>query len=80
MAFKENLNASVYVNVLLISCMCFLFSEVMDQMFLKVRGPVQGSFRSPMLGIASVFVHVDSRPGSGGGGGVPPRFFYSMLI
>ena len=79
MAFKENLNASIYVNVLPISCMCFLFSEVMDQIILIVRGPVQGSFRSHTLGIASVFVHVDSRPGSGGGV-YPLGFFYSMLI
>ena len=43
---------------------CFRFSEVMDQMFLTVRGAVQGSFRA-MLGIASVFDHVVLRPGWG---------------
>ena len=42
----------------------FLFSEVMDQMFLTVRGAVQGSFRAT-LGVASVFVHVVLRPGWG---------------
>ena len=36
---------------------CFRFSEVMDQMFLTVRGAVQGSFRDT-LGVASVFVLV----------------------
>ena len=36
---------------------CFRFSEVMYQMFLTVRGAVQGSFRA-MLDAASVFVHV----------------------
>ena len=40
----------------------FRFSEVMDQMFLKVRGAVQGSFRAK-LGVAFVFVHVVLRPG-----------------
>ena len=35
----------------------FRFSEVMEQMFLTVRGAVQGSFRVT-LGVASVFVHV----------------------
>ena len=53
MAFQENLNASI--------CM-FSFSEVMDQMFLTVRGVVQGSFMAT-LGVASVFVHVVLRPG-----------------
>ena len=43
---------------------CFRFSEVMDQMFLTVRGAVQGSFRAT-LGVASVFVHVVLRPGWG---------------
>ena len=37
---------------------CFRFSEVMDQMFLTVRGVVQGSFMAT-LGVASVFVHQD---------------------
>ena len=37
---------------------CFCFSEVMDQMFLTVRGAVQGSFKAT-FGIASV--HVVSR-------------------
>ena len=40
----------------------FRFSEVMDQMFLTVRGVVQGSFMAT-LGVASVFVHVVLRPG-----------------
>ena len=43
---------------------CFRFSEVMEQMFLTVRGAVQGSFRVT-LGVASVFVHVLLRPGWG---------------
>ena len=43
---------------------CFRFSEVMDQMFLTVRGAVQGSFRAT-LGVASVFVHAVLRPGWG---------------
>ena len=30
------------------SCKCFRFSEVIDQMFLKVRGAVQGSFRASL--------------------------------
>ena len=34
---------------------CFLFSEVMNQMFLTVRGAVQGTFRAS-LGVASAFV------------------------
>ena len=46
MAFQENLNASVYM---------FSFSEVMDQMFLKVWGTMQDSFRAT-LGVASVSV------------------------
>ena len=41
---------------------CFRFSEVMDQMFLKVRGTVQGPFRTT-LGVASGFVQVVVRPG-----------------
>ena len=41
---------------------CFRFSEVMDQMFLTVRGVVQGSFMAT-LGVASVFVHVVLRSG-----------------
>ena len=40
----------------------FRFSEVMDQMFLTVRGVVHGSFMAA-LGIASVFVHVVLRQG-----------------
>ena len=43
---------------------CFRFSAVIDQMFLAVRGAVQGSFRAT-LGVASVFVHVVLRPGWG---------------
>ena len=58
---------------------CFRFSEVMDQMFLTVWGAVQGSFRAT-LGVASVFVHVVFRPGSGSLEMSPPRFFSSMLI
>ena len=41
---------------------CFRFSEVMNQMFLTVRGAVQGSFRATH-GVASVFVHVVLLPG-----------------
>ena len=41
---------------------CFRFSEVMDQMFLTVRGVVRGSFMAT-LGVASVFVHKVLRPG-----------------
>ena len=41
---------------------CFLFSEVMDKMFLMVRGFVQGSFMAS-LGVASVFDHVVLRTG-----------------
>ena len=48
MAFQENLNASIYM---------FSFFRSHDQMFLTVRGAVQGSFRAT-LGVASVFVHV----------------------
>ena len=40
---------------------CFRFSEVMDQMFLTVRGVMQGSFMAT-LGVASVVVHVVLRP------------------
>ena len=40
---------------------CFRFSKVMDQMFLTVRGAVQG-FLWAKLGVASVFVHVVLRP------------------
>ena len=43
-------------------CVCFRFSEIMDQMFLTVRGVVQGSFMAT-LGVASVFVHKVLRPG-----------------
>ena len=45
MAFQENV-------------LCFCFSEFMYQMFLTVRGAVQGHFRAT-LSVASVFVHVD---------------------
>ena len=63
---------------------CFRFSEVMYQMFLSVRGAVQGSFKAS-LGVASVFV----RPGWVAWRYVPPsrhlppptpRFFSSVLI
>ena len=40
----------------------FRFSEVMNQMFLTVRGTVQGSLRARLC-LASVFVHVVSHPG-----------------
>ena len=52
--------------IVMLLYVCFRFSEVMDQMFLTVRGFVQGSFMAtPMatLGVASVFVHVVLRPG-----------------
>ena len=49
--------------ILMLLYVCFRFSEVMDQMFLTVRGVVQGSFMAT-LGVASaVFVHVVLRPG-----------------
>ena len=56
MGFQENLNASIGPYV------CFRFSEVMDQMFLTVRGVVQGSYMTT-LGVASVLVHAVLRPG-----------------
>ena len=43
---------------------CFRSSEVMNQMFLTVRGAVQGTFRAT-LGVASAFVQVVLRPGWG---------------
>ena len=52
--------------MLLYTCTCFRFSEVMDQMFLTVRGAVQGSFRAT-LGVASVL-----RPGWGAWRCTPP--------
>ena len=63
---------------------CFRFSEVMNQMFLKVRGAVQGTFRAT-LGVASAFVQVVLRPGWGAWR-CPhththtPRVFSSVLI
>ena len=48
--------------ILMLLYVCFPFSEVMDQLFLTVRGVVQGSFMAT-LGVASVFVHVILRPG-----------------
>ena len=56
---------------------CFRFSEVMDQMFLTVRGALQGSFRAT-LGVASVFIHVVLRPGWGAWRcfSPPPRVFF----
>ena len=42
----------------------FRFSKAMDQIFLTVRGVLQGSFRAT-LGVASVFVHIVLRPGWG---------------
>ena len=63
---------------------CFRFSEVMDQMFLTVRGAVQGSFRAT-LGVASVFVNVVLGPRWGAWRcphpqPPPPRFFSSVSI
>ena len=61
---------------------CFRFSEVMEQMFLTVRGAVQGSFRVT-LGVASVLIHVLLRPGWGAWRcSIPPHlvFFSSVLI
>ena len=55
MTFQENLT-------LMLLYKCFRFSEVMEQMFLTVRGAVQGSFRA---GVASVSVHVVLQPGLG---------------
>ena len=73
MAFQENLNASVYM---------FSFSEVMDQMFLKVWGTMQGSFRAT-LGVASVSVSGVARI-AGSLEMSPPHhhlgFFSSVLI
>ena len=54
---------------------CFRFSEVMDQMFLMVRGAVQGSFRTT-FGVASVFVHVVSRQDGELGDVPPPLVFF----
>ena len=49
--------------ILMLLYVCFRsVSEVMDQMFLTVRGVVQGSFMATP-GVASVFVHVVLRPG-----------------
>ena len=48
--------------ILMLLYVCFRFSEVMDQMFLTVRGVVQGSFMATR-GVASVSVHVVLRPG-----------------
>ena len=48
--------------ILMLLYVCFRFSEVMDQMFLTVRGVVQVCFMAT-LGVASVFVHVVLRPG-----------------
>ena len=63
---------------------CFCFSEVMDQLYLTVRGAVQGPFRAT-LGVASVFVHAVLRPGWGAWRCPPPPhthldFLSSMLI
>ena len=44
-------------------CKC-VFPDAIDQMFLTARVSVQGSFRAS-FGVASVFVHVVSRPGWG---------------
>ena len=61
---------------------CFRFSEVMNQMFLTVRGAVQGTFRAT-LGVASAFVQVVLRPGWGAWRSPPthtPRVFSSVFI
>ena len=61
---------------------CFYINVVMEQMFLTVRGDVQGSFRVT-LGVSPVFVHVLLRPGWGAWRcfhRTPPRFFSSVLI
>ena len=50
---------------------CFRFSEVMNQMFLTVRGAVQGTFRAT-LGVASAIVQVVLRPGWGAWRCPPP--------
>ena len=64
---------------------CFRFSKVMNQMFLTVRGAVQGTFRAT-LGVASAFVQVVLRPGWGAWRCPPPHThthtsgFSSVLI
>ena len=66
---------------------CFRFSEVMNQMFLAVRGAVQGTFRAT-LGVASAFVQVVLRPGWGAWRCPPPHpphthtsgFFFGVNI
>ena len=50
---------------------CFRFSEVMDQMFLTVRGAVKGTFKATLV-VASAFVQVVLRPGWGGWRCPPP--------
>ena len=50
----------------------------MEQMFLMVRGAVQGSFRA---GVASVSVHVVLRPGLGAWRCFhPPQFFFGVNL
>ena len=54
----------------------------MDQMFLTVRGVVQGSFMAT-LAVASVFVHVVLRPGwreDVPPPPPPPRFFFGVNL
>ena len=65
---------------------CFRFSEVMNQMFLTVRGAVQGTLRAT-LGVASALIQVVLRPGWGASLEMPPpppthtpRVFSSVLI
>ena len=65
---------------------CFRFSEVMNQMFLTVRGAVQGTFRAT-LGVASAFVQVVLRPVWGAWRWPPPPththtsgFFFGVNI
>ena len=55
---------------------CFRFSEVMNQMFLTVRGAVQGTFRAT-LGVASAFVQVVLRPGWGAWRCPPPSYTHT---
>ena len=72
MAFQENLTL-----MLLHVYKGFRFSEVMEQMFLTVRGAVQGSFRA---GVASVSVHVVLRPGLGAWRCFHPTSVFSLVL
>ena len=70
MAFQENLT-------LMLLYKCFRFSEVMEQMFLTVRGAVQGSIRAS---VASVSVHVVLRPGLGAWRCFHPTSVFSLVL